>query len=262
MEHTERAATASKTTPVALVTGAASGIGKATAFRLAADGMAVGLFDRNTDMVEEIAQQIGQDGGQALVLPGDATRSDDVAGAVEKLAGRFGGLHAAICAAGFASVGSVTEMPESEWDQTIAVNLTGAFLLARHAMPHIVENQGAFVVVGSDASVRGSAGFAAYSASKHGVIGLIRSLALDYGPHGVRCNAVCPSFVNTPMADRLLNMPGSHGRDFYESRVPLGRFAEPQEVAAVITHLISQDASYTNGLTYVLDGGTTAGTFG
>jgi NAD(P)-dependent dehydrogenase (short-subunit alcohol dehydrogenase family) len=153
-------------------------------------------------------------------------------------------------------------MPEAEWHRIIAVNLTGTYLLARHTIPHLlVRGGGNFVAISSDAGLRGSVGFAAYCASKHAVVGLVRCMALDYGRQGVRSNAVCPSFVDTPMADGLLANPNLPDRRAFERRAPLGRFARPEEVAEAIAHLASPEASYTNGMLYVIDGGTTAGTF-
>jgi NAD(P)-dependent dehydrogenase (short-subunit alcohol dehydrogenase family) len=249
------------TEEVAFVTGAASGIGRAVALRLAARGAALGLADMNLAAVEALAGELARGGVRALALRSDVSESESVASAIEKTVASFGGLDTAVCAAGIARTGDVVSTAEEDWHRTIAVNLTGTYLVARHAMRHLEARKGSFVAISSDAGVRGSAGFAAYCASKHGVIGLVRSLALDHGPKGVRCNVVCPSFVDTPMADRLLATPGVQPRAFYERRAPLGRFAQPEEVAAAIAHLTSAEASYTNGMLYVIDGGTTAGTY-
>ncbi|MCY1520606.1 2-(S)-hydroxypropyl-CoM dehydrogenase [compost metagenome] len=156
------------------------------------------------------------------------------------------------------------EAPRKDWDFQIAVNLTGTYLLSKYAMKTFVEqNAGAFVAVSSDAGVRGASGYAAYCASKHGVIGLVRCLALDYGALGIRANAVCPGFVQTKMMDQLFaeaENPEAEKKS-YMKEVPLGRFADPQEVGKVIFHLCSEDAAYTNGIIYSIDGGVTAGHF-
>jgi meso-butanediol dehydrogenase/(S,S)-butanediol dehydrogenase/diacetyl reductase len=142
----------------------------------------------------------------------------------------------------------------------IATNLTGTFLTARFALPHLLSGGGAFVAVSSDAGLQGAPAYAAYCASKHGVAGLVRAMALDHGPQGVRCNAVCPGFTWTPMAERLLG-DDARERSFWEGAVPLGRFGRPEEIADVIAHLSSPEAAYTNGLLYAADGGGTAGFF-
>jgi NAD(P)-dependent dehydrogenase (short-subunit alcohol dehydrogenase family) len=249
-------------TKVALVTGAASGIGQACARLFAERGHSVVLADRDREGLDSTALLIGGANGEALAVEADASSSGDMAAAVETAVSRYGRLDVAVSAAGIARQGLVTDMAESEWDDMIGVNLTGTFLLARHAMHHLIASgAGSFVAVSSDAGVRGSVGFAAYCASKHGVVGLVRCLALDYGQHGVRSNVVCPTMVDTPMADALISDPASPGRAFYEKRAPMGRFAQPCEVAEVIAHLSSDEAAYTNGLVYMVDGGTTAGTF-
>lgn len=253
---------AKKANEAAIVTGAASGIGRAVCLRLAKRGAAVAALDRDEARATEVAHLIAKAGGTAIAIGADVADSAALKAAVDRAAAAFGGLDTAVAAAGIAITGSITTMAEADWHRTIAVNLDGTYLLARHAMPQLIaDGGGAFVAISSDAGIRGSAGFAAYCASKHAVIGLVRCMALDYGPLGVRSNVVCPSFVDTPMAAQLLAEPGIPDRAFYERRAPMGRFATPEEVAEVIAHLSSAEASYTNGMAYVIDGGTTAGTY-
>ncbi|TXI09114.1 MAG: SDR family oxidoreductase [Rhizobium sp.] len=246
-----------------LISGAASGIGRATALALAGSGVALTLFDRNAAALSEVADACRDKGATVLDRAADASADHDVASAVGRAVDTHGFLSGVVAAAGIACKGDVTTLSDETWHATLAVNLTGPFLLARHAVPHLLRNRvSAFVAISSDSGVRGSRGYAAYCASKHGLIGLIRCMALDHGPQGLRSNVVCPSFVDTPMADALLKESRGYDRAFYERRVPLGRFARPQEVADAVTHLLSPQASYANGMIYVLDGGTTAGTFG
>ncbi|TPK60082.1 SDR family oxidoreductase [Mesorhizobium sp. B2-4-19] len=248
---------------VVLISGAASGIGRAVALKLAGEGARLGLFDLNAEALSEVVAECGAPDAGIVAICGDVSNDNDVEGAVARLVNEFGRLSGVVCAAGVALKGDVTNVTDDVWDRTLAVNLTGTFLMARHAMPRLAEcAPSGFVAVSSDAGVRGSRGYAAYCASKHGVVGLVRCMALDHGPQGVRSNVVCPTFVDTPMAQGLLKDGGRYDRAFYESRIPLGRFARADEVADAICHLLSPQASYANGSVYVLDGGTTAGTFG
>jgi meso-butanediol dehydrogenase/(S,S)-butanediol dehydrogenase/diacetyl reductase len=147
----------------------------------------------------------------------------------------------------------------NDWERIVATNLSGTFYLAKYTLPHLLGSKGTFTAISSDAGTHGAPGYGAYCATKHGVIGLIRCMALEYGRHGVRCNAVCPGFVETPMAYRLFDKMPEAELSYYKNSVPLGRFARAEEVAAVVSHLTSSEARYTNGMLYALDGGSTAG---
>lgn len=244
-----------------LVTGAASGIGRATALRLAKAGSGVALFDRDEARVEDVIGEIEAGGGRAIGIVGDVTDGDALGKAVARTIEEFDGLDATAACAGIEVTGTVESMAESDWDRAIAVNLTGVMLTARHAIPAMVAREGgAFVAISSDFGVQGGVDWTPYIVSKHGVIGLIRCLALDYGQRGVRSNVVCPSFVKTPMADRILSGSPDE-QDAWERLLPLRRMASPEEIANVIHHLLSPEASYTNGLVYMIDGGETAGLF-
>lgn len=244
----------------AIVTGAGSGIGAATARRFAADGAKVGLLDRNAESLEKTAAEIRIAGGHVLNKVVDVRSLHDMASAVDSLVSQFGELDAAVAAAGVARVGPVHGISETDWDEVIDVNLKGTFLLARATLPHMLKSgAGAFTAIGSDAGVLGSRDFGAYCASKHGVIGLIKSMALDYGQYGIRSNAVCPGFVETPMADQIFDGSPDASIEAYRSSIPTKRFAKPAEVAAIVAHFSSSDAIHTNGCIYIIDGGSSAG---
>lgn len=245
--------------PVALVTGAGSGIGRATAIELARRGYSVGLLDRNTDGIAETARIVLAAGGATRALSADVTDNDRVESAVAELAEQYGRLDAVAACAGIEVLGDVITTDVTAWRRALEVNTTGVFLTAKHALPLLLRTRGAFVAVASDAGVTGAQGYSAYAASKHAVVGLIRCMALDFGARGVRSNVICPAFVETPMADRIFADSPAEEYDFYQAAVPLGRFARAQEIALAIAHLLSPETSYTNGLVYNIDGGATVG---
>lgn len=243
----------------ALVTGAASGIGAAVARRLADRGATVVLVDRSEEGLRDVQAELAATGARIVPVVADVTSNEELAQAARK-AEELGPLHTVVACAGIESHGTVTTTSEEDWQHTLAVNLTGVFLTARHTMPLLLASGGGtFTAISSDAGVFAAQDYAAYCASKHGLIGLVKCMALDHAPHGVRCNVVCPGFVMTPMADRIFADTSQEERDFFASTVPLGRFAEPSEVAAAVAHLSSDEASYVNGAVYRLDAGSTAG---
>ncbi|MEG7361595.1 SDR family oxidoreductase [Pseudomonas citronellolis] len=251
-----------KSQSIVVVTGAGSGIGQATAIAFSHQGYFVVGLDLSEAGLEKTKMLIGHDRFHAIAL--DVRNEMQVAAAFQYVRSTGLTLHAVAACAGVAKTSSAHEQSEEDWDFILNVNLKGVWLTAKYSMPTFLEQRkGAFVAVGSDASVRGASGYAAYCASKHAVLGLVRCLALDYAPYGIRSNAVCPGFVLTPMMDALLSEsidPEAEMKS-YAKEVPLGRFAQPDEVAKAILHLASDEASYTNGAIYSLDGGATAGHF-
>ncbi|MBN9235774.1 hypothetical protein QV13_07210 [Mesorhizobium hungaricum] len=248
------------TREIALVSGAGSGIGRAVSLVLAARGAHVGVLDLSRENAEETVALVDEAGGTATPLAADVSNLESLASAIDSFAHSGEGLDTVIAAAGVARGGLIQRMSEAAWDHVIDVNLKGTFLLARQTLPLLQRRGGgAFVAVSSDAGVMGSVAYGAYCASKHGVIGLVKAMALDHGREGIRSNVVCPGFVDTPMAQRIFSKAPPGTRAAFEKAVPMGRFAAPQEVAAVIAHLSSREAAYTNGCVYLVDGGSSAG---
>lgn len=242
-----------------LVTGAASGIGLAIAHAAAQDGYNLVLVDRSANALDNVRQGLPDD-VTVESFAADVTDLDALAGGLSESRSRRGPLNAVAHSAGIEVLGAVDELDPAEWARCINVNLTGTFNTARSVIPELLETKGALTLVASDAGITGAQGYAAYCASKHGVVGLMRAMALDYGPRGVRVNAVAPSFVETPMADRIFAGYEAE-RDFYKTTVPLGRFAASAEIANAVLHLLGDRASYTTGMVYRVDGGATAGYF-
>ena len=247
-----------------LITGAASGIGAAGAELFAAHGAALVLLDTDRAGGQRVADAITARGRRAVFQAGDAARPDDVAGAV-RAAVRLGGQLDLLWAnAGIGVARTVPETTLEEWDRVLAVNLTGAFLLAKYGIPELAAaGGGTMVITGSANSFTADRSWAAYCASKGGLLMLCRALALDHAAEGIRVNIVCPGSVTTPMHDDWL---ASHagGRTLAQAREedraahPLGRVADPAEVARAALFLSCAESSFTTGTPLLVDGGVTA----
>ncbi|CAN5168231.1 SDR family oxidoreductase [soil metagenome] len=240
-----------------LITGGASGIGYAVAVEAVSRGYAVVLVDRSEAALDESVKKLGAEVSTVIGRLGDVTDLDSLTRAVTETRDERPPLIGVASCAGIEVGGSILDTSVEDWHKAIDVNLTGTFFTLRATLPELLENGGSAVVISSDGGVAGAQDFSAYCSSKHGVIGLMRTAALDFGPRGVRVNAVAPSFVDTPMADRIFEGI-EDDRDYWRSIVPLGRFARPAEVASAVFHLLI-DATYTNGHVYRIDGGSTAG---
>lgn len=240
-----------------LVTGGGTGIGAAIAARFRREGADVIVMGRRPEPLDEVAAATG-----AIACTGDSGSADDCRRALELATERFGGLDVAIPNAGTAIPGPAHALDDAAWFASIHANLTSAFMLCRAALPSLIERRGSIVIVSSLAAVAAGPNLLGYTTTKHGLTGLMRSLARDYGPRGVRVNAVCPGWVRTPMADQAMDMVGAMrgiGREgayrLLTCNVPIGRPGEPEEVAAICAFLASSDASLVTGAMLMADGG-------
>jgi NAD(P)-dependent dehydrogenase (short-subunit alcohol dehydrogenase family) len=250
---------------VAIVTGAGSGIGCAIAERFAREGAAVTVAGQRLERVQETARAIEAAGGRALAVACDVADADAVRRMVEETVARFGRLDVLVNNAAknrpAAPVAeTVADLDEAWWHATMDVNATGAFLCAKHALPHIVAAGGGAVInVASTSGVAGNWNQGAYVASKHAMVGLTRSIALDYAKAGVRANAICPGFIET---ERSLGFSThNRGADWQQKKlaeIPMGRFGRVEEVAALAAFLASDEATFLTGATIPIDGGTAA----
>jgi meso-butanediol dehydrogenase / (S,S)-butanediol dehydrogenase / diacetyl reductase len=243
---------------VAIVSGGGTGIGAATARVFAREGAKVVVTGRRPEPLEAVAAEID---GRAVA--GDTSDDDHVRAAVAAARDAFGGLDVVVANAGLGFGGAAADVDDERWQQTLDVNLTGAFRLARAAIPSLVERGGGSIVLVSSVSalVSGTDG-AAYVTSKAAMLGLARSIAVDYGPSGIRANALCPGWVETPMGDRSMEtLMTQHSISLGEAyrlvtqHIPLRRPATAEEIAACCLFLASDESSIVTGTTLVADGG-------
>lgn len=244
--------------PVAQIVGGGTGIGAATARRLAADGWAVCVSGRRAQPLEEVSAEIG-----GLAVVADTSDPTDAESAVAAIVETYGRLDALVFAAGTGASGAVADQSLERWNRVMATNLTGAFLACRAALPPLLEIGGAIVAVSSLAGLRASPASAAYCTSKAGLIMLTQSIAADYARRGVRANCVCPGWIRTAIADAemdsLAERLGGDREDAYAkavAEVPAGRAGTPDEAADAIAWLVSEKAGYVNGTVIGVDGGT------
>jgi meso-butanediol dehydrogenase/(S,S)-butanediol dehydrogenase/diacetyl reductase len=250
-------------TRCAIVTGAATGIGRATAHALARDSYALALVGRRAEPLEQLATELRDNGGDAIAAPADVTSRHEAAGAVDAAVKQFGGVDVLVNNAGVGDSAPLLDESLDRWEETLRINLTGAFLITQLALPHLIERRGAIVNVASINGVLAGPGWTSYCVSKAGLIMLAKCIANDYGRKGIRANAVCPGWVRTPMGDHDMDELGrAHGIDregAYElahRQHPLGRPAQPEEIADVIAFIASPRAAYVTGATVMVDGGT------
>jgi len=244
---------------VALVTGAASGIGYACALRFAQEGAIVVGFDRH-----ECAdwKAVADAAPKNSYVVGDVTDEATVAALVGDAVSEFGSLDISVNAAGITGGGPVHLVSLEDWNRVMNVNATGTFLVGKYAAGVMMDqpNGGSIINVASIEGVEGTEGGSCYSASKGAVVILTKNMAIDYGRRGVRVNAVCPGFIDTPLMRATFDSPGMAGaRERYREEHKLGRFGKPEEIAGAALFLASSDASFVTGHALVVDGGFTAG---
>ncbi len=243
---------------VAIVTGAARGIGAATAKRLAEEGARVTVADLDAAGAEKTAAEIGTGGKEAAGVPVDVSDPTQVQNMVDRTLARFGRLDILVNNAGILRDNLLFKMSDDDWDRVLAVHLRGAFLCARAAQKPMVEQKFGRIISVSSTSALGNRGQVNYSAAKAGLQGLTRTLAIELGQFGITANAVAPGFIDTDMTRATaarLGLTPEQMRDALKDRIPLRRVGQPSEVASVIAFLASDDASYVNGQVIYVAGG-------
>jgi NAD(P)-dependent dehydrogenase (short-subunit alcohol dehydrogenase family) len=243
------------TDKVVLVTGAGSGIGKASALRLAAEGGAVFCVDLNRDAVEATAAEISAAGGEATARACDVSDEVSVQDSVRACTLRYGSLHGLVNMAGILRFDDTEHLQTADWQKLIAINLTGTMFLCRAVLPHLVQTKGSIVNAASTAALSGLPCGLAYSASKGGVLAMTRSIAVEYAKRGVRANCVCPGDINTGMTDGI-KFPKTMDFELMPRIMSLTGAKAPAVVAGVIAMLVSDDGIHITGEDIRVDGGT------
>ncbi len=237
-----------------IVTGAASGIGRGVAERFSREGANVVLCDREADALAKVGQTLPE--ARTLTQVCDVADFSQVQALVKAAVDRFGGLDVMVNNAGIAADGNALEVSMDDWQQTLAVDLGGVFHGCRAALPELLKRRGSIINTASVSGLAADWDMCAYNAAKGGVVNLTRSLALDFGRQGVRINAVCPSLTRTGMTEDMLEDQALV--DKFMERLPLGRVAEPADIAGVVAFLASDDARFVNGVNLPVDGGVMA----
>jgi meso-butanediol dehydrogenase/(S,S)-butanediol dehydrogenase/diacetyl reductase len=245
---------------VALITGAGAGIGAGIAERFSEAGAAIVVFDINGETAAQMSRKLDQGRpGQSIAIRGDVSNEADVRAAVEQTVAKFGKVDILINNAGIDVAGFVPDMITSEWDRVLAVNLKGAFLFSKYVIPRMRGRGGAIVNISSVHAFASYEAYAAYDAAKAGMLALTRTLALDHGRDGIRVNAICPGYINTPMMDEWLKEQPDPDATMKQvlSFHPLGRIGTPLDIAEAALFLASDASSFVSGAFLVVDGAMT-----
>jgi NAD(P)-dependent dehydrogenase (short-subunit alcohol dehydrogenase family) len=245
---------------VALVTGGAAGIGRAAALAFAAQGAKVAIADLKVDAGNEVARAIEQTGGRAIFVPADVSKTSEVEALIGKTVGAFGRLDCAFNNAGIeGQLATTADCTEENFDRIVSVNLRGIWLCLRYEIRQMLrqESGGAIVNMSSVAGLIGFPNLPAYVASKHGVVGLTKTAALEYAKKGIRINAICPGVIHTEMIDRITGRDPAVEKQFVDLE-PMGRMGTPEEIAAGAVWLCSGAASFVTGHALAVDGGLVA----
>jgi len=246
----------------ALITGAASGIGRATALLFAHEGANVVLVDRNKDGGDKVAREICDAGGRAIFEYGDVTSAADCRRATERSVAQFGGIQILFNNAGIIRRASVVELSEAEWDAVMAVNAKSVFLMCREVIPIMARGQGGSIInTASGWGLAGGARAAAYCASKGAVVLMTKAMAIDHGRQNIRVNCICPGDTDTAMLRGEAKQLGEAEDRFLSESAnrPLGRIGTPEEIAQAAVYLASDASSFVTGTALVVDGGGLAG---
>jgi NAD(P)-dependent dehydrogenase (short-subunit alcohol dehydrogenase family) len=244
---------------VAMITGAGSGIGRASALKLAQAGAKLALSDVNVDGGEETVRMVEAQGGEATFVRCDVSNSNSVKAMIDQIVAHYGGFDIALNNAGVGGeMAAVDRQSEDVWDQVININLKGVWLCMKYEIPQLLNRRGGSIInVASVAGLIGVRGNSIYAASKHGVVGLTKSVALEYAKLGIRVNAICPGFTETPMVSDLVDAVPEMGPRV-QNASPMRRLGRVEEIADAVLYLAGDTSSFVNGICLPLDGGLTA----
>ena len=246
----------------ALITGGASGIGKATAKLFAGEGASVGLVDIDAGAGQSVVEEITTAGGRAIFIPGDVTIAADCDHAVKQMVNHFGGVDILFNNAGVIQRATVVDTTEEQWDHVMSVNVKSIFLLGKYAVPHLVDAGGGVIInISSGWGLVGGPRAASYCASKGAVVLLTKAMAIDHGAQNIRVNCICPGDTDTPMLRREAKQLGESESTFLSeaAKRPLKRIGQPEDIAQAALYLASDAAAFVTGTTLVVDGGGLAG---
>lgn len=250
---------------VAIVTGAARGLGRSIALALAAEDARVLVFDRDEEAGPTVIEQISENGGTAIFQAGDVTREEDIVNAIEHCRDAFGGFDVMVNNAGISFDVRLHDTTNEMWEEVTAVNLRGTFWGCKHAVIAMrnAGTRGSIINTGSIVSLAGFANLPAYAATKHGILGMTKCVAVDYAPDGIRCNCVCPGDMDTPMLRHTISLtpdPEAAWREM-EACYPVGRVAHPDEIGSAYVFLASDESSFMTGAALLVDGGVLANAY-